>query len=85
MQIMQYCKYPLFDTLKEQVVFATDSSSKQSDDYNLNIARLNFLNSSSTIDNKDSFVLRFFIDTYRKSEKEIIEIRRCDRTNLNVE
>lgn len=74
----------LFDTLKEQVVFVTDSSFKQSDDYNLNIARLNFLNFNSTIDNKDSFVLRLFIDTYRKSEKEIIEVK-GDRTNITVE
>ena len=47
----------LFDTLKEQVVFVTDSSFKQSDDYNLGIARLNFLNLNSAIYNKDSLVL----------------------------
>lgn len=74
----------LFDTLRDQVVFVTDSSSKQTDDYNLNISRLSFLNLSSTIDKKDSFVLRLFIDTYRKSEKIIIQIE-SDKANIVAE
>jgi hypothetical protein len=74
----------LFDTLKDQIVFVTDSSSKQTPDYNQNIARLNFLNLSSFVDSKDSFVVRFFIDQYRNREKKILQIK-CDKISCSAD
>ena len=74
----------LFDTLKDQIVLVTDTSFKQSYDYNINIARLNFLNLGTVIENKDSFVLRLFIDTYRKSQKEVVQLN-CNKNNITGE
>ncbi len=64
----------LFDSLTNQVVFVTDSSRNQKDDYMLNKSRLIFLNRDIYAIGKDSFILRLFIDDSRRVEKRIIEI-----------